>query len=124
MIFYRITSSPWYGINHILDMVRYARAQLLKIENYEEKEDKSYIFAYLSGQSFFYSHIIPRWESFGCQVVVLKRSDELMKLVDDFEYHHGPWWSYDPEKFKVIWDLAYSEYQTTVVSKGLRTKSK
>jgi len=117
MIFYRITSSPWYGIEHILDMVRYARAQLLKIENYEEKQDRSYIFAYLSGQSFFYSHIKPRWESFGCSVEVLKRSDELRKLVDDFEYNYGPWWSYDPEKFKTIWTLTYNEYKTSIISK-------
>jgi len=124
MIFYRITSSPWYGIEHILDMVRYARAQLLKIENYEEKQDRSYIFAYLSGQSFFYSHIKPRWESFGCSVEVLKRSDELRKLVDDFEYNYGPWWSYDPEKFKTIWTLTYNEYKTSIISKGLRTLKK
>ena len=124
MIFYRITSSPWYGIEHILDMVRYARAQLLKIENYEEKQDRSYIFAYLSGQSFFYSHIKPRWESFGCSVEVLKRSDELRKLVDDFEYNYGPWWSYDPEKFKTIWTLTYNEYKTSIISKELRTDSK
>jgi len=124
MIFYRITSSPWYGIEHILDMVRYARAQLLKIENYEEKQDRSYIFAYLSGQSFFYSHIKPRWESFGCSVEVLKRSDELRKLVDDFEYNYGPWWSYDPEKFKTIWTLTYNEYKTSIISKELRTNTK
>ncbi len=118
MIYYRITQPSHDGIDTILDMVRYARAQLLKVEAYEKAESKQYIFRYLAGKPFFFSHVKPRWESFGCKVDVLSQTDELKTLVDDFEFHHGDWWNYDAEQFKKIFEYEFRLYKTPKENQG------
>lgn len=80
IIRYRVTVPRWMdnkGVIEILENLRYSGDYVEQIEN---KEPLTLIITHqVIHRDFFYSHIKPRWESFGFKVEVLKEEEGFQK---------------------------------------------